>query len=378
MVLFGGDSLGGELFGDTWEWDGAHWTQVEDTGPSPRSGHALAYDSGRSRVVLFGGGVPAPRGDTWEWDGQGWTQIDDTGPEPRQGHAVAYDSSRSRTVLFGGEAAGPALRGDTWEWDGQGWTQVQDTGPSARKAHALAYDGSQQRMILYGGDLGGNAAADTWAWNGTTWTEVEDIGPGPVSDSAVAAGGAGMILFGGMAGSPAAVSGLTWEWDGAHWTLRQDIGPSPRWGHAAAFDTNRGRAVLFGGASVPPTDAAVADHVLGDTWEETDEGAGGQPPPPPQPGNVQLVSFTLTPDTINAMQGGVVMVTVGIDQPAPAPVTVQIGAQALIGATTITIMPGQSTGQTQLPFQGGLPPMGDIQLSAELNGAVLAATLHLT
>jgi hypothetical protein len=55
------------------------WTQKQDMGPWPRGGHALAYDSGRGRVVLFGGvaTVPAPTpsipngfttfNDTWEW-----------------------------------------------------------------------------------------------------------------------------------------------------------------------------------------------------------------------------------------------------------------------------------------------------------------------
>jgi hypothetical protein len=30
------------------------WTQKEDIGPSARFGHAMTYDSARSRTVLFG------------------------------------------------------------------------------------------------------------------------------------------------------------------------------------------------------------------------------------------------------------------------------------------------------------------------------------
>ena len=51
-VLFGGDPAGT----DTWEWDGANWTQIEETGPPRRLNPAMAFDELRARVVLFGGG----------------------------------------------------------------------------------------------------------------------------------------------------------------------------------------------------------------------------------------------------------------------------------------------------------------------------------
>src|SRR5207249_8793717 len=54
VVLFGGAS-GSNFLADTWSWDGSEWTQVADTGPAARSGHALAYDDARKCVVLFGG-----------------------------------------------------------------------------------------------------------------------------------------------------------------------------------------------------------------------------------------------------------------------------------------------------------------------------------
>jgi hypothetical protein len=79
--------------------------------------------------------------DTWEWDGQAWTQVEDTGPSDRTRPALAYDSTRSRVVLFGGEGAGGPL-GDTWEWDGDEWTQVADTGPSPRAGHAMCFEGT--------------------------------------------------------------------------------------------------------------------------------------------------------------------------------------------------------------------------------------------
>lgn len=50
-----------------------------------RNAHALAYDSTRGRVVLFGGADASKvRGDTWEWDGNSWSQVSSAGPAPQR------------------------------------------------------------------------------------------------------------------------------------------------------------------------------------------------------------------------------------------------------------------------------------------------------
>lgn len=81
------------------------WDWRTDSGPSPNA--VTAYDSARGYVVLFGGTEDGTnsqllRGDTWQWDGHRWIQRSTTGPLPRTGHAMAYDIQRSRVVLFGG------------------------------------------------------------------------------------------------------------------------------------------------------------------------------------------------------------------------------------------------------------------------------------
>lgn len=58
-------------------WDGEGWRQAAAAGPPPRSGHAMAYDAGRRRVVLYGGGsfdgrTVTRHEDLWEWDGARW------------------------------------------------------------------------------------------------------------------------------------------------------------------------------------------------------------------------------------------------------------------------------------------------------------------
>ncbi len=169
-VLFGGRSSGG-LTGDTWQWDGTAWTQVEDTGPPVRELHVMVYAADRNRTVLFGGdGVSLTAlGDTWEWDATHWTHVQDVGPA-REGSAMAFTGSA--TTLFGGfggsssAPANPAaLFGDTWEWDGQQWVERQDMGPQARWLHAMAFDSTRSRLVLFGGTPAlarDSSLGDTW------------------------------------------------------------------------------------------------------------------------------------------------------------------------------------------------------------------------
>ena len=276
-VLFGGFASDSSM-NDTWEWDGQDWTQIQDIGPPPRSLTAMVFDSTRGRTVLFGGAGSGGvlLGDTWEWDGNEWTQVQDVGPSSRSGHAMAFDSNQKRTLLFAGRASG-GLTGDTWQWDGSAWTQVEDTGPPARESHAIVYAADRNRTVLFGGDgVSLTALSDTWEWDAMHWTHVQDVGPAR-EGSAMVFTGSGTALFGGFGGSssaeanPAALFGDSWEWDGQLWVERQDMGPQARWLHAIAFDSTRGRLVLFGG-----TPALARDSSLGDTWEAV--GPAADPP----------------------------------------------------------------------------------------------------
>jgi hypothetical protein len=87
--LFGGvsayaDAAPSQVFGLTWEWNGAHWTARQDIGVSARLGHAMAFDAARARIVLFGGVAVfnedpnALHGDTWEHP----DVVPDAGPAP--------------------------------------------------------------------------------------------------------------------------------------------------------------------------------------------------------------------------------------------------------------------------------------------------------
>ena len=231
VVLFGGTADHGGAanhtrvsLNDTWEWDGGSWTQMADTGPATRYGVTLAYDSRRQRTVLFGGEIAGTKNqpeallsDTWIWDGVQWTQEQDSGPSERSFYGMAYDSGRDRIVLFGGlewSTTDYVLLSDTWEYDAVKWTRVADIGPSPRHAVNLCFTGNA--TLLFGGGvetLNGITAIykDTWQWDGKHWTQRQDMGPA----ARYCAGGAGdtarsrLVLFGGASNS--ATFGDTWE-----------------------------------------------------------------------------------------------------------------------------------------------------------------------
>ena len=142
------------------------------------------------------------------------------------------------------------------------WTQRQDVGPSPRTHSAAAYDTSAKRVLLYGGEHAPSTAyamyGDTWEWDGSFWTQLADIGPSPRLSHALAydPNRDRTVLFGGASGQMLLAD--TWEWDGQEWTQVQDTGPSARCAHALVYDSRRQRTLLFGGAD--------ANTSFGDTW----------------------------------------------------------------------------------------------------------------
>lgn len=97
-----------------------HWRLRATAGPSPRNLPGTAYDPARAVTVLFGGQASCHYGnaddETWQWDGDDWTLCHAPGPSPRFGAAMAGDTARGAIVLFGGQSPNAgALLGDTWE-----------------------------------------------------------------------------------------------------------------------------------------------------------------------------------------------------------------------------------------------------------------------
>jgi hypothetical protein len=258
VLLFGGRDPAVN-FGDTWEWDGTDWRALTPAASPPaRHSHAMVSDRIRGRLVLFGGVVTFnPLSDTWEWDGATWLPLaPPASPPARSLHAMAWDARRGRTVLFGG--TGPSCPfpcvpylSDTWEWDGTVWAQATPAArPASRAGHAMAFDDRANQVVVFGGFRSSEIStifADTWEWNGTNWTQrTPPVSPQKRIRSAMVHDGARgrAVLFGGTDASPLSD---TWEWDGTAWTLAvPGTAPQAQALPGLAYDRARGRTVYVG------------------------------------------------------------------------------------------------------------------------------------
>jgi hypothetical protein len=141
---------------ETWEFDGDRWHFKTLDGPSARIHAAMAYDPVRRVTVLFGGVERSgtTTNDTWEYDGNTWVRrlvaaSSPDRPSPRYGHAMAFDPVSQRVIMAGGNLSG------TWAWDGAvgAWspfTNMNGATDVTSLGSAMFYDSTGQRMVFAG------------------------------------------------------------------------------------------------------------------------------------------------------------------------------------------------------------------------------------
>lgn len=272
-VLFGGlgpSALGPVVYSDTWTFAAGKWSQLSPAASPPaRTGGVLAYDSGHGNMVLFGGAqfyynlLILSLGDTWVWDGTNWSQkFPANSPSPRYGYGMVYDAAHGQTVLFGG-TNGSAFLQDTWVWDGVNWTQeFPETTPPARYYPAMDYDPVLNETVMFGGGTASVSLGDTWVWDGNNWTQLFPASSPSARFGATMAYDAAegqSILFAGT--NQTATLNDTWAWNGSTWTqeaVHDLLAPPIRFYPGMDYDPSAGQIVLFGGAR--------ANVFMGDTW----------------------------------------------------------------------------------------------------------------
>lgn len=321
MLLFGGIVQG--LPSDaTWVWHTEGWIPIEpdDPWPAPRAQHAMAYDSTRRQVVLFGGsgcadpdcGSRHDLNDTWIWDGATWSEATpDVSPTARHGHRMVYDELQREVLLVGGcdDDNTQGLRDEFW-WDGDDWRPGEFLVSGSRCHHELVRDPIGRRTLLFGGLSGQvprnrlwSRSDDGWrllesgaqlrgsnlrpamtydagreevllyvqqrlfAWDGLTWSEHQPAeSSAPEQESALVYDPVAeeSILFGGSIGTDA-VSG-TWIWREAWSRIETGSSPPPTTHHAMAWDAIGGRVLMFGGI-----DPALEETPRDETWTYGDQ-----------------------------------------------------------------------------------------------------------
>jgi hypothetical protein len=208
-----------DLSNQTWQYTDRSWWWLRDGGPGARQGHALAFDTESGVAVLFGGSVTRYEpcfvvewcgldavADTWTFEpveGIWILQPTTGGPSPRFGHAAAYDHATDRIVVFGGAAlveGRHAALADTWTYDVDTatWDRIEtDTAPLPRAHHVMVAqpDGG---VLLLGGTGPSLETTDLWSFDGSAWTLVDgDLGIGTRSMTAAAFDGDTLVVFGG-------------------------------------------------------------------------------------------------------------------------------------------------------------------------------------
>ena len=286
IVMYGGYSLAGFSYADTWALSGGSWSQLAST-DFVRDSHGMMYDTARNRVVVFGGYLA----DVIELVGSGpWFTVAGRRdwPPGQDQHAMAYDTFRNVVFMYGGGSL------ESWELNAAtntwGWYYVP--GPNARAGAKVVYDQARRKIVLFGGRLrvnGGEAPltklGDTWEYNAPTattrtWTNVSPgVSPSARDDHAMAydAARGRTVLFGGRNSSGTPLSD-TWLWTGTAWVnVTAAGGPTARFGHAMAYDVARGVVVLFGGDSGAGKLSDVWEW-NGSTWlQKSPAGAGPSP-----------------------------------------------------------------------------------------------------
>jgi hypothetical protein len=256
------------------------WTALH-TMPLPNGEVHLCAQRADHRILCLSGRSTDPDLETWEWGGSSWHRRRPTHAPPwRQGPAVAYDSARAVVVVFGGGGAGFTWLADTWEWDGAEWHQRSPaTSPPARYHAGLAYDLRRQRAVLYGGADGSGRRSDLWEWNGTTWQQRMPGGSLPPAAYP-------MLAYNEARGRtvlcPHDLTAPTlevYEYDGNRWTHAQPAWRPPGTnGARIAYDPHRARTVLFSGSTgfLPTTQHTDVLEWDGVQWQRV-----VSPAPPP-------------------------------------------------------------------------------------------------
>ncbi|MCX5970928.1 MAG: hypothetical protein NTV14_05420 [Coprothermobacterota bacterium] len=290
FVLFGGvldEAKGWGNSNETWACDESLlvWRRLDEGDPpSARSWIDGAYDVQRGRFLVFGGGFPTydglleqNSGETCIYNvrGNNWSVLPETdsGPSARQGACFLYSSFWDAAIVFGGALP---YQNDLWTLSPSGvWAQIPAQNPPlARMSAAIATNLETGELLLFGGHDKHHVFGDTWLFEPSTqaWTELNlPTGPTPriwhkmVWDDQEKK----VLLFGGS-NPEAANSGMSdlWSFDFSlrQWTRLHPIGehPSTRAAFAMAWDSTRGKLVLFGGQH--PDEKKEEWTLCNDTW----------------------------------------------------------------------------------------------------------------
>jgi len=289
VVMFGGDKTPSGAYSDVWAFDMpcGPWVQLfadnatncsSTSRPCRRHGHAATYLPGSPAKMLIHGGKREDGvliDDTWQMTlgtTPAWTRLSATTPAIDRWHASMVNFN-GVTYFFGGKEQFSIGMCDTWAFGGSSWSYVSGnttqsggcgpTVPERRYHHSQIVDTGLGRTLVFGGEYEDEVGATSnvwWSANGSSWTP---LGNAPTGYSRVLHTASydpiaqRMIVIGGYDKSDGyqqlIISAVTsMSTSSAHygaWSTLSPAGSGPGGiaEHAAAYDSDGDRILVFGG-----------------------------------------------------------------------------------------------------------------------------------
>jgi hypothetical protein len=246
VVVFGGYDSSGRPSSATWVWSKEKgWEEkAPENSPPARYNSLMCYDSDRKEIILYGGwGQNGQLNDTWIWNGEDWQQKNqDNSPNINYWNsAMVYDAARKKAVIITPNYLSGS--GNMYFWDGVTWTQESISMPSSNIYNfSAAYDAKNGKIVLL------TQNGETLLFDGTSWVKSPTASK-PFNNSSYYYWDSRnrlaydpvqqKVLFFGGSGEGTYYynyyGNQTWAWDGANWEeLTPDHAPSPRQGHVVA------------------------------------------------------------------------------------------------------------------------------------------------
>ena len=281
VVLFGG--VGD--YGNTWLWNGLHWTLAHPaTTPPGRYGASAAYDPATKMVLIFGGRTEpgTPIHDTWGWNGTTWIDLDSGagGPPPGEGSSMAWDSTHNEMVLLTGSGV-IGEPGGTWVWAGTHWSRPSGADlPAGAFYSPMWFDPAAKSLIAVacceGPPPANGAAMTTWRWSGEAWSVLPTPTDAPVAATTIALDPRIGALVLCSCGSPTRAGAVLRVWNGRTWTA---LAPAvlPVEGGTEITDQDRHELLLLGSPMANSVPGAVPVQVwalVGSRWTRIDGTTG--------------------------------------------------------------------------------------------------------
>ncbi|HEX6890393.1 MAG TPA: hypothetical protein VF141_06865, partial [Chryseolinea sp.] len=225
--------------------------------PPPRHLERIAFDSGRNKLIMFGGASMINNqltyfSDVYEWDPAGWVEIKTEGPGPRNAAPLVYDPIRKSTLLFGGvfeNADGFKIYFDVWSWDGKEWKLINSKCPV--KEPMAVYDTGNKRVLVYGEVTNkrsltneGPREFELWEFKDDSWKKLSTDGPDVHSTLSFNESRNALIIT-SLEDDPVTV----WEWTNEEWKRVSCTSncPEKRSREAVAYHPGLKATCMFGG-----------------------------------------------------------------------------------------------------------------------------------